>query len=122
MDAPVELEILRVLLEAGEENLPTLLNSVRAADAPDALLARVDRALDTLERQGCVAFYWYASGWVALAAAERGLVLPLADNVVFDPASGGWRAAREQPDREGPIVVLTGRGEARARRTLRVEV
>lgn len=124
MDAPVELDILRVLLEAGEENLATLLNTLTAPAGEDGAdgrvsLARVDRALDALERQGYVAFYWYASGWEALSPAERDLVLPLAGNVVLDPTSGGWRAVREQPDREGPIVVLTDRGEAHARRALR---
>ncbi len=120
MERPLQLEILHMLLEAGEENLPTILNTllVRRPDtAPEVLLADVSDALEAIERQSYAELARYEDGWVTLTPEERQLVLPLAKSVEWHPAAGRWRWAGAPP--ACPVVVLTDKGKEHIRRVLR---
>ena len=124
MESSLKLEILRLLLEAGEENLPTILNTVlvqHSSEPPDVLLASVGEALEAIEKQSYTELAWYKDGWIALIPEERQLVLPLANSVAWDPATNQWRWKEEELGPERPIVILTSKGEDYIRSVLREE-
>jgi hypothetical protein len=113
MQKMLKLKILRMLLEAGEENLPTILNTLlvqHPSEPPDTLLARVWERLKSMEKKSYIEFAWYRDGWVPLTPEERGLLLPPANSLVWDSATSRWcwREGRLGP--EPPIVILTDDG------------
>ena len=122
MSSPLEIEILHILLEAGEENLPTVLNTVlvqHLAEPREALLARVEKALESLERQSYTELNWYKDGWVPLTAEQRRKVLPLANSVEWNTDAKRWHWKEEELGPERPIVTLTDKGEQYIRSVLR---
>jgi len=122
VERSLELEILHILLEAGEENLPTILNAllVRHPDtAPEVLLVDVSDALQAIERQSFAQYARYEDGWVALTPEERQLVLPLVKSVVWQPAAGRWRWKKDVARPDFPVVILTDRGKEHIHHVLR---
>lgn len=123
MSHSLETEILRVLLEAGEENLPTVLNTVLVqhhAEPPEILLPRVEEALDSLEKKAFTELTWYKDGcWVPLTAEERTKVLPVANSVFWNAATKRWNWNETKLGPERPIVILTEKGEQYIRKLLR---
>ena len=122
MEPPLQVEILRILLEAGEENLPTILNTLlvqHPATAPEMLLADVADALERIERQSYAQLARYDDSWIALTPEERQLLPPLTKSVVWHPATGRWRWNSDVAGRERPTVVLTEEGREHIRGVLR---
>jgi len=103
-----------MLLEAGEENVPTVLNTILAehpTDNHETLLMCVENALKSLEKRSCVDLEWYRDGWVPLSAEERRKVLALADCVVWHEDTREWNWNEKELGPEWPIVTLTEKGE-----------
>jgi hypothetical protein len=109
----LKLEILHMLLEAGEENLPTIFNTLlvqHPSEPPDTLLVNVWERLKSLENKGYIEFVRHRNGWVPLTPEERELVLPPANSLVWDSAVGRWRWREEQLGLEPLTVILTDDG------------
>ena len=122
MSQPLENEIMRILLEAGEENLPTVMNTLREGhtDAPpETLLAEAEASLQALERQGYIELCWYREGWVPLTTEERRKILPLVQSLVWNSATGHWQWNEAELGRERPLAVLTDAGQRHIRGVLR---
>jgi hypothetical protein len=114
-------ELLAALLEAGEENLPTLANTALAAHpdaAPTMLLAEVESALAALAEQGYVELT-HDGDWRPLTPTERATVLPLTDSLGWDQATGRWHWTAPALRPYGPTVVLTPAGADHTRHLLR---
>jgi DNA-binding PadR family transcriptional regulator len=124
MDNTLGFQILRLLLEAGEENVPTILNTLlvqHVSEPPEIFLQTIGAILKSAEEDGYVQFTWYRDGWVPLTPKERHMVLPPLDSVAWDPAAKRWRWKEEELGPERPIVILTDKGEQYVRRQLRAE-
>jgi len=121
MTPPLQQELLGLLLEAGEETVPTLFNTalVRRPGVPrDAVADEVGEAMAALEQQAYIALSWYRDGWVDLTPEEHQRQLPLAAGLRWDDALERWVWDEARRGPEVPIAVLTPRGEAFARRSL----
>jgi len=122
MNQSLMLEILEILLEAGEENIPTILNTLltrHSADPPESLLEQTAQALRELEEQGYTELAWYRDGWVPLSAAERARILPLGNGVTWNAEAKRWRWKETDPGADRPLVILTEKGERHIRSRLR---
>jgi hypothetical protein len=121
MTPPLQQELLGLLLEAGEETVPTLFNTVLVRHpelSREAVADEVGEAMAALEQQAYVALSWYRDRWVDLTPEEHQRQVPLALGLRWNDALERWvwDEVRRGPD--VPIAVLTPQGEAFARRSL----
>ena len=118
METPTQREVLEQLAEAGDENLPTLLNTIllqHPAASPPELLEQVAAAVESLERREYAVFSWYRGGWQRLTPAERAALSPLAGCVVWDATDGDWDWDSARLGDEWPVLTITGAGRRRLR-------
>jgi len=121
MAEQLEKEILAILLEAGEENLPALVNTVgvqRHSPPKDSIVAEVGDALDDLLRKSLIELTWYDDGWVPLTDEEQRAVLPVSRSVGWDAAANVWTWNEQSAAGRRPVVVLTPAGERQIRTLL----
>jgi hypothetical protein len=121
MTPPLQRELLSLLLEAGEETVPTLFNTVlvrRPGLSREAVADEVSEAMTALEQQSYVALSWYRNGWVDLTPDERERQLPLAEGLRWNDTLERWVWDEARRGPEVPIAVLTPQGEAFARQSL----
>jgi hypothetical protein len=116
--SPLQLQILRLLEEAGEENIPTIANTIRAEAAPDAgpdVLGQIDAALRALHEADLVGFAYYRGdhdpAWQPLTDARLRVVFPIHRCLEWHGASGGWRWREDRCGRERVIVTLEDQGK-----------
>jgi hypothetical protein len=118
----IELEIIQLLTEAEEENLPTVFNTIlvgRSEESPPRLLSELITAVEALERQGYVRLSSYRDGWVEWGPLQRDHRFPLESGLFWDASLQRWRWDEAKCGYEAPIVTLTARGAVAARRSMR---
>ena len=106
----IEREVLEQLAEAGDENLPTLVNTLGPLR-----LEQVTTAVEALERRSDAVFCWYRDGWQPLTPDERMALSPLPACLVWNAADGDWGWDSERLGDEWPILTITAAGRERLR-------
>jgi hypothetical protein len=122
MSQSLTIEILEMLLEAGEENIPTILNTVLArhpSDRPEALLEQTGQVLQELEGQRYAELAWYRGEWVPLSAAERARIVPIRNSVTWNTEAKRWQWKEADLGADRLLVILTEEGERHIRGVLR---
>jgi hypothetical protein len=116
--SPFQGEVLRILEEAGEENIPTILNTLRATfprEKQQDLLAHAETAIQGLWRLRLVVFsrdYGKANlHSVPLDEAESSSALLLGDEVEYEGSTHKW-TWRSNLDSYPLNLVLTDAGRA----------
>lgn len=111
--SPMQRDVLWILEEAGEENLPTVLNTLRSnsAGVPDeVLIPALSDALRGLWRSGLITFCRYHggsdAGWKDISPGEIQRVLAVSDVVRWNEDGGYWQWDEARDGRERVSVVV----------------
>jgi hypothetical protein len=113
MKTSLEVAILSILLEAEEENLPTIVNTLRTQYGevpPQELLIHARLAIDALEKQGYAKFAWYRNDWVPLSEDDRRRTVASTNGILWDQDQGRWHWNKDLGS-EMPILILTDKGK-----------
>jgi hypothetical protein len=114
---PLQVEILKMLAEAGEENLATIFNTVlvsTADGAPAMIAADVDGALDDLLDHGLIELAQWDGEWISLPDNDSRALRPFHRSLIWVPDSGSWAWDEARFGRRRVAAVLSPAGRQRA--------
>lgn len=113
----IQIHILKILSEADEENIPTIVNTIYT-ESPrmdkERLLLQINSALEELHGMGLIAYSRYVNKgeprWVTIPEDEISSVLPLQNCLEWNDETSLWRWKAEQFGKERVVVTLEEKG------------
>ncbi|BAZ11857.1 hypothetical protein NIES4071_36830 [Calothrix sp. NIES-4071] len=115
--APLQIHILRLLSEAGEENIPTIVNTIlveSTAGSLENLLDQVNEALQELYWRKLIVYAYYSNDvqyrWKILTSKEIQPFLPINNCLSWNQENRSWQWKEKEFGQERVYVLLQEEG------------